>query len=553
MSCRATSLLPLLLILAGTACDGPPSASRAGASDGATTSRAPGPGPYDWLIRGGTVLDGTGSVARRADVLLVDGRVAWLGTVNPSDVDVRDIVEADGLVVAPGFIDVHAHGDPLDSPAFENFLAMGVTTIVLGQDGSSPPAGELADHLEAVDRSAPAVNVAYLVGHNTVRMESGVGYGTTDAAGRDRMATLVGTAMDAGAFGLSTGLEYDPGIRADMEELAAIAGPVAARNGVVMSHMRNEDADAVHTSLEELLEQGRRSGARVHASHMKVVLGNDPAQAHAMLSAMASARAEGIAATGDVYPYTASFTGVSILFPEWARPPHDYASVAHSRRDELLAHLRDRVESRNGPEATLFGAGPHAGSTLAEVAHAQDRPFEEVLLDLGPGGARAAYFVMNEEVMSTFLADPFVAVASDGSPSMAHPRGYGTFPLVLERWVREERLLSFEEAVRKMTGLPAAILGLDRAPDDATLDDATRLDSLQVDARDDLMRGRLEVGWAADLVLFSLEVVGAPADFEIPHRLARGMRHVFVAGEPVWERGEPVPGPGRGKALRRRR
>jgi N-acyl-D-amino-acid deacylase len=435
-------------------------------------------------------------------------------------------------VVAPGFIDAHAHGDPVGDGAFANFLAMGVTTIVLGQDGGGPDAGGLGRHLDAVDAARPGVNVAYLVGHNTVRRESGVEHGEPDAAGLERMARLVAAGMDAGAFGLSTGLEYDPGVRAGPDELAAIAAPVAGRGGVVMSHMRSEDAGRVADALAELIEQGRRSGARVHASHLKVVLGTDPAEADRLMGIMAEARAEGVAVTGDVYPYTASFTSLAILFPEWARPPHDYRTVVRERGPELAEHLRRRVESRHGPEATLIGTGPWAGRTLADVAREQGRPFEELLLELGPHGASAAYFVMDEAVMARFLADPHVALSSDGSPTMLHPRGYGTFARVIRRYVVEERLLTLEEAVRKMSGHTAAIVGLDD------------------DARVATPRGQIRAGWAADLVAFDPAEVRDLAEYHDPHRLAEGMRMVWVGGEPAWRDGAPVGTTGRGVALR---
>ncbi len=488
--------------------------------------------PYDWLIVGGTVVDGTGAAGRAADVLIRDGRIAFVGQVDRSSVAARQVFDARGLVVAPGFIDAHAHGDPVGDPSFSNFLAMGVTTIVLGQDGGGPEAGGLHAHLDAVDAASPGVNVAYLVGHNTIRRESGVGHDDPDPAGLARLAGLVETGLRAGAFGLSTGLEYDPGARAGAEELAAIAAPVAAAGGVVMSHMRSEDADRVDDALAELIEQGRRSGAHVHAAHMKVVLGQDPELADRLLAAMAAARAEGIHVTGDVYPYTASYTGLSILFPEWARPPHDYRAVVRERRQELADHLRRRVESRNGPEATLLGTGRWAGRTLADVAREQGRPFQEILVDLGPGGASAAYFVMDEAVMSRFLADPYVVISSDGSPTMLHPRGYGAFARVIRRYVMEERLLELEEAVRKMTGLTAAIVGLDDA------------------GPVDVSRGRIEAGWAADLVAFDPTQVQDRAQYHQPHQLAEGMLMVWIGGEPVWKDGQPVGESGRGKALR---
>ncbi len=508
---------------------------------GIEEASAPAAGaPLHWLIHGGQVLDGSGGPPRRADVLLSGDRIAHVGVVDPDTLEVDERFDATGLVVTPGFIDLHAHGDPVEGGEFRSFLAMGVTTITLGQDGSSTEAGSLSAWFDAVDGARPRVNVATLVGHNTLRGESGVGFDPPSAEGSTRMAALVEIAMEAGAFGLSTGLEYTPGNRADADELAAVAEPVARRNGVVMSHMRNEDHDRIEASVAELLEQGRRSGAAVHASHLKIVLGSDTTLAHRVLGLMDEARVEGLRVTADLYPYTASFTGVSILFPEWARPPNDYDRVVRERGDELASHLRARVLSRNGPEATLFGSGeldgfgPLGGHTLARVADAVGRPFEEVLVALGPGGARAAYFVMDEAVLAVFLRDPRVAVASDGSPTMSHPRGYGTFPRVIRHHVMEEGRLTLEEAVRRMSGLPAGILGLDD-PD-----------------RVELPRGLLARGWGADLVVFDPATLRDRADFQNPHQLAEGMRRIWVNGRLAWTGSEPAPGPGHGRAIRRR-
>lgn len=478
-------------------------------------------GAFDLLIRGGTLVDGTGAPPRAGDLLVRDGLIAHVGPVDPDTLEIRNVFDAQGLTITPGFIDAHIHGDPTETPGFPNFLAQGVTTVVLGQDGSSPRPADVPALVRELERTPPAVNVAWLTGHNTIRMASGVEFGEPGPGGLTRMAELVSLALEEGAFGLSLGLEYDPGVRAGMDELVAIARPVAERDGIVMSHLRNEDADQVEASLDELLEQGRRSGARVHVSHMKSVLGNDPAQARRMLDAMAAAREAGTEVTGDVYPYTASFTGLSILFPEWARPPYDYADVVATRRGELAAHLRERVEGRNGPEATLFGSGPWAGLTLAQAAAMEERPFQDLLVELGPGGATAAYFVMNEEVMTTFLTDPFVVVGSDGSPTMRHPRGYGSFSLVIRKYVVEEGLLTLEEAVRKMTGLTARTL---------RLDDPERVE---------IPRGRLEEGWAADIAAFDPLEVRERADFQDPHRLAEGMRRVWVNGSLAWIDGSP--------------
>jgi N-acyl-D-amino-acid deacylase len=494
----------------------------------------PSDDPFDWLIEGGEVIDGTGAPARRADVLLRGDRIAHIGIVDADTLEILARFDATGRVVTPGFIDPHAHGSALETPGFPNFLAQGVTTIVLGQDGSSPTAAELPGHMRAVEQAGPSVNVAWLYGHNTLRSESGVGFGVPGTEGLGRMSELVQAALDAGAFGLSLGLEYTPGNAADLEELIEIARPVAARGGVVMSHMRTEDTGDVMGAVEELLEQGRGSGARVHVSHLKVVLGNDPAEARSLLGALDQARAQGVEVTADVYPYLASFTGIAILFPDWARPPNDYGSVVRERRSELAEHLRNRVNSRNGPGATFFGTGPFAGRTLEEAATSRGEPFEDLLIELGPGGARAAYFVMNEEVMKTFLLDPHVAVATDGSPTMGHPRGYGAFARVLSHWAAEEGLFPLEEAVRKMTGLTASILGLD---------DPSRID---------IPRGLLGEGWAADLTVFTPGAIRDRADFEEPHRLAEGMDAVWVSGVPAWHEGAAAAGAGSGRVLRDR-
>ncbi len=485
------------------------------------------PEPCDLLITGGMVVDGTGALARRADVAVRDGHITRVGIVDPERFAATVTLDATGLVVTPGFIDVHAHGDPLRTPKFANFISMGVTTICLGQDGSSADPAKLGAWLERVDQRRPAVNIATLVGHGSVRHAANVPDGrAATATERERMAQLAEIALDSGAFGLSTGIEYVPGRFADLDELVAVARPVGTHGAVVMSHVRSEDDGDVEDSVRELLEQCRRAGARAHLSHAKVVYGKTPARAEAVLALLDAARATGMEVTADVYPYVASFTGLSILFPEWALPPNDYAQVVRDRRDELAAYLRERVTARNGPEATLFGSGPWPGKTLAEVAEQRHVPFEDVLIELGPDGASAAYFVMDEAVMERFLADPFVMVASDGSPTMRHPRGHGTFAKILRAFVVERPLLTLEEAVRKTTSLPADTLGL----------------------KD---RGRVAEGDVADLLVFDPAAVRDTATFEKPFARAEGFRDVLVNGVFVVRDGEPT-GQRPGHALRSR-
>ncbi len=477
---------------------------------------------YDLLITDAVIIDGTGAEAVQGHILINDGVIVRYGDFDHSDISAHKTIHAEDRTVAPGFVDTHSHGNPIETPRFDNFLAMGVTTISLGQDGRSPGMDNITGWMDEVDEEGTGPNILHFVGHNTLRnfveapREPGL-----DQTYIDEMVEIIRESMTAGSFGMTTGLEYDHGTFADLPELIALAEPVAELGGMVMSHMRSEDDDKILESVTELIEQGLGVGAPVHASHLKIVFGDDTSLADEVLALMNEARDEGLQVTGDVYPYTASFTGISIVFPDWALPPNDFDTVVEERRDELEEFLQNRVNMRNGPEATLFGTEPWAGMTLAEVAEELDNPCEEVLIDdIGPGGASAAYFVMDEQVMRRFLQDPHVMISSDGSPTMRHPRGYGAFARIIRKYVVEEQLLTLEEAIHKMSGLPAETLGLT----DASLVETPR--------------GFIREGFAADLLLFYPEDVVDNATFEEPHTLADGFHYVFVNGVAVIENGE---------------
>ncbi len=466
---------------------------------------------FTLLVRGGDVVDGTGAPRRRADVVVRGDRIVFVGDVAP-EVRAERIVDATGAIVTPGFIDMHSHADPKGD--VEPALAQGVTTIVVGQDGASP-SRHIGAWLDEVDRGRPRVNVATLVGHGTARNAAGLGSKAhLRPEERASLAEIIDVGLREGAFGLSTGLEYDPGRFADADELAAAAKPVGARGGVVMSHLRSENDDEIDAAIAELVEQGRESGARVHIAHLKVVCGHGVARADALLEQLAAARARGIDVTADMYPYDASYTTIGILFPK--RPGSEA---------DVLAYLKARVEKRNGPEATLFGSGPYAGKTLAEAAASRGVPFERILFDLGPSGATAAYFVMDDALETRLFLDPFVSVGTDGGGGDPHPRSHGTFARVFAELVEKRHALSVEEAVRKMTGLAAQTLGLDGD------------------------RGCLAPGCAADLDVFVPSELRTRADFLSPRVLAEGMRAVIVNG--LVERAGAEPTRARsGRALR---
>ncbi|MEE4361261.1 MAG: amidohydrolase family protein [Pseudomonadales bacterium] len=494
-------MLPaVLLLLSLSACERSGPAGAEGGADART--------PVDLLIRGGRLLDGLGRAAVEADLWIDDGRILKIvpvGSADEADLRAETVIEAQGRVVAPGFIDPHSHGDPLATPDFENFLAMGVTTITLGQDGSSPETADLAGWLSEVEAQGIGPNLAMFVGHGTLR--DLVGIGRDPAPSHVRLETMLGLLdrnLDV-AFGLSTGLEYNPGLWAKPEELQALARVVGARDRVIMSHLRNEDDEALEASLQELLRQGEH--ARVHVAHLKSVYGRGAARGREILALLEDARARGVRVSADVYPYTASYTGLALLFPPWAKAADQFEEARATRDAELADYLRRRVEARNGPEATLLGTAPHAGKTLAELATEREKPFERVLIDdLGPQGGSAAYFIMDDELQTEFIADPNLSICSDGSPTGFHPRGHGTFARIIERYVLEEGRLSLAEAVRKMTSLPAAQIGLAE-------------------------RGALVPGHHADVIVFDPARVRATATYEAPLRLAEGFDLVIVNGQ----------------------
>ncbi|MDX1480709.1 MAG: amidohydrolase family protein [Woeseiaceae bacterium] len=470
----------------------------------------------DLLIENGRVVDGTGSEARDGDVVIVDDTIVFVGDASFSDEEIAERVgrriDAAGRVVAPGFIDLHSHGDPLETPEMENFLAMGVTTITLGQDGSSPDVADLSAWLDQVADTGIGTNLAMFVGHGTLRSRSGIGNDPDpDAEALESMIELLDEAL-AVTFGMSTGLEYYPGLAASSAELETLARVVGEHDRLIMSHMRNEDDHALEDSIEELLNQGEY--ARVHIAHLKSVYGRGEDRAEEILGMLEQARAAGIVVTADMYPYTASYTSIAIVFPDWAKTQELFETARATRREELEDYLRNRIEQRNGPEATLLGTDPWTGKTLADVAHEMEMPFEDVLIDvIGPQGASGAYFVMNDALQSRLLTHPLVGVCSDGSPTGFHPRGHGTFARIIERYVMEEGVLGLPEAIQKMTSFAAGVLGITD-------------------------RGTLEAGKKADVIVFDPESVHENASYPDPLRLADGFDIVIVNGRIARERSQ---------------
>ncbi len=492
----------------------------------ATGSRAQAPAP-DLIIAGGTVLDGTGAPGFRADVAVRGERIVAVSRQPLPRAGVRRVIDATGKIVAPGFIDLHAHLEPLPQmPDAESHVRQGVTTALGGPDGGGPwPFGP---YLDRVGAQGLGMNVGYLVGHGSVRRAV---LGTADRAPGDaelaRMRRMVAQAMGEGAFGLSTGLLYVPGTYATTEEVIALARAAADSGGIYTSHLRQEGLGLLE-GVAEAIRIGREAGIPVVLTHHKAVGRAMWGRSVATLAMIDSARAAGVDVMADQYPYTASSTSLDVLVPAWALAGGDSAlarrladpALRDSVRRGVVFNLENdrgggdlrRVQfSRVGWKPDLEGRTLHDWVLERGLAPTLERAAELVLEGVRAGGASMIYHVMDEGDVRRIMRHPWTAIASDGRLSrpgqgVPHPRAYGTFPRVLGHYVREAGVLTLEDAVRKMTALPAARLGL-------------------------ADRGRVAEGLAADLVVFDPASVADRATFTEPHQYPAGIDYVLVNGQ----------------------
>ena len=326
------------------------------------------------------------------------------------------------------------------------------------------------------------------------------------------MQRLLDADLSRGAFGLSSGLEYVPGLYAETPELVALARTVGARRGVVMSHMRSEDDDKIERAIDELIAQGRH--AHVHISHLKVVLGHGAARGQGVLDKIARTRAAGIDLTADVYPYNGGYADITLVFPVWAKTVEQLATAQRERGQELADFVRARIVKRNGPDAILIAEGPYAGRTLTQAAAKAGKPFWQFAIEnLGTNGWNCAHFTQDEAIQELFAVSPLVAISTDGAPWITHPRSWATYPKVLGEFVRDRKLLTLEAAVHKMTGLAARCVGL-------------------------ADRGRIAPGAAADLVVFDPAMIAPHATWTTPRAPATGIDCVIVGGAVAVDHGE---------------
>jgi N-acyl-D-aspartate/D-glutamate deacylase len=493
----------------------------------------------DILLRGGTLLDGSGAAPAAGDLAIKGDRIVAIGRFETSRIGLE--IDCRGLVVAPGFIDLHNHSDGqiVDrlTRANANFVTQGCTTIVTGNCGSGPI--EVSQFYEKIDLLGAGTNVAHLLPHGNLReavMGSVQRAATSDEI--ERMKNLAGKAMQDGAWGISTGLIYVPSSFADTAEIVEIAKVVGVHGGIYASHIRHEDAQLL-VAVSEALEIGRQGKLPVHISHFKSSGRDAWGLVRRAAGLIENARARGETVTADQYPYIASSTSLdAIVIPTWARAGGQKELVARLDDPEQATRIREAIaealtKSDDGQRLKIARYAPKpewAGKSIADIAQsAQVSPVDIVIEISRGGGAAIVNFSISEEDVRFVMTLPWVATASDGRAYLPagdrpHPRSYGTFTRKIGHYALHERVLDLAFAIRSCTGLPADILHLPE-------------------------RGYLRVGHFADIAIFDVEKIVDEATFDDPHRYSRGVRYVFVNGQPTLWHGTPT-GALTGKALR---
>jgi N-acyl-D-amino-acid deacylase len=482
----------------------------------------------DVVVRGATLYDGSGRPGVVGDLAIRGDRLVAVGKFQVTNQP--RVLDGTGLVVAPGFIDLHTHSDyPLLQPATRanrSYLFQGVTTVVTGNCGSGPV--DVATHFQALEKNGIGSNVIHQVPHNDVRRKV---MGNANRLPTDeelhKMEELVDKAMRDGAWGLSTGLIYNPGTYAKTDEVVALAKVAAQHGGFYASHIRNEETGLL-AALTEALTVGREAGLPVHISHIKANGRRMWGKAADAIALIEQARSKGQVVTADQYPYVASSTSLAAMvvpprFREGSREEYQ-ARLADKEQGELIrsAIEHELAERKNGQSLVVarYARKPAwQGKDLLTIAQSVNKTPLEVVLEIErSGGAQMVSFGMSEEDVRLFMKQPWVATASDGSSqvpgdTVPHPRSYGTFPRKVGRYALADGVVTLEHAIRSCSGLPADILKLPQ-------------------------RGYLKVGYYADVVVFAPKTFRDVATFDKPHQYATGVRYLFVNGKLAIEDGK---------------
>jgi len=460
------------------------------------------------VIINAQLADGTGAPLRQANLRITGSRITKIGNFEPAKSD--KVLDAKGLVLAPGFIDIHNHStEGLDAdPLAESQIAQGITSLILGADGDSP--WPILPWLHARQKNPASVNVAVIAGHATIR-ELVMGKDFRRIATPEeisKMASLTAHAMHEGAIGLSSGLEYDVASYSNTDEVVAMAAEAAKRGGFYMTHIRDE-GNKSFAALKEEIEIGKRARIPIEHSHIKLGTVDVWHKAPEYIAIINDARKRGVDFLADCYPYEAWHSGIKVLMPD--------------KQYQNPASVEKAIADNGGPESvtiTEFKPNPsYAGHTLGQLAKISNISYVEMysrIVREGDAENTEASIIghsMVEDDVKAFYQQPWVMVASDGGIGAVHPRGAGTFPRVLGLYVREKKWITLPEAVRKMTSLPAKRLNW----------------------KD---RGTLKVGNFADLVLFNPDTVIDRSTFEKPFELPAGIEKVFVNGQLTWDSGK---------------
>ncbi|MXW68181.1 MAG: amidohydrolase family protein [Gemmatimonadales bacterium] len=479
---------------------------------------------YDIIIRGGTLVDGSGEAAWGGDVAIAGGRIAAVGDLGAATA--ARVIDANGLHVFPGFIDTHSHAMPAllrdELRTARPLLAQGITTIFANPDGGGTV--DLADQRARIRNPGVGVNVGAFVPHGSVR-RAVLGMQAREATPEelDRMRTIVRDGMDGGAFGLSSGLYYSPGSYAPTGEVVELARIAAEYGGVYQSHIRDESDYSIGLigAVDEVIEISRGSGITGVVTHIKALGPRVWGQSADVVRHIEEARAEGLAIYADQYPYEASGTSiVGALVPRWALAGEGgnlYERMEDpAERPRLVAEMWENLDRRGGADRLMLQGGPDGGRTLQDVADDRGMDAIETALALlvealdGGGGTGLTSFNMNDEDIARFMAQPWMMTSSDGSLWMPgeghpHPRGFGAFPRRIRKYVLEEGVTSLEQAIHAMTALPARVYGIED-------------------------RGVLEPGAVADVIVVELERFRDTAEYDDPHGLAEGVEYSLVNG-----------------------
>ena len=480
---------------------------------------------YDLIISQGDVYDGSGSDSNVTDIGIINSEIVKIGNLKGSSA--QRIINAKGLVVSPGFIDVHAHLDPIINLSnCESHLRQGVTTSLGGPDGSSPwPFGKFLDTL---DQIGVGMNVGYLIGHNTIRKN--IMSLDNRAPSEEEMVLMksqISLAMDEGAFGISTGLKYLPGNFSKIEEIIDLSKEVSKKGGIYTSHLRDEGLGVI-ASVKEAINISEYAKIPVVLTHHKVIGKPMWGKSTQTLALVDSARVEGLNILMDQYPYDASYTGISVLIPSWARAGGNKEFTKRIENPSLRDSIKKGIifnilNDRGGNDlnrvqfAKVKWMPELEGKTLKYWAETKgwepslENGAELVIEAQLKGGASCVFFAMDKEDVENIMKHPQTMIASDGrlvrpGDGHPHPRWYGTFPRVLGHYVREKNTLSLSEAIYKMTLLPAKTIGLKN-------------------------RGMIKEGMKADITIFNSKTIIDKATFKKPHQYSEGIHYVIVNGK----------------------